>query len=382
MMDDVDSYVFNPLNAFSLIKRLTNDSMLISQKMFSSIDNYAKLSIEQTLPREELSGSVDAIFRLQNTYSLRTEDLVKGIIDGKQYNTVLSAHDLFTIGVELFQSQRSKRSIEFLNAALDKARNGDVEEVKEIEILEQLVEAQVDAGNNYEALKNIEKILKLDTEDSEYFITMSNQLKSIKKDLTINQVKTVEKMLKEDSESELTRKVCSGELKTDISKVSKLSCRFISNSAFSKLARFKLEEAFLDPYIVVYHEVLSDSEIDILKKLANPHLERSEIFGADTLSSNHSSDRISKINWIDDKEHEVVKRISDRVGDMTGLSLVSAEQLQPQQYGLAGFYDAHYDFGDKAAMLEDECFTTYGNRIATVLFYVRKIIYWGMIFKN
>lgn len=55
---------------------------------------------------------------------------------------------------------------------------------------------------------------------------------------------------------------------------------------------------------------------------------------------------------------------------MTGLSIATAEPLQVVNYGIGGHYEPHFDFAldDDHAFKEDGT----GNRIATILFYVRK----------
>jgi prolyl 4-hydroxylase len=55
---------------------------------------------------------------------------------------------------------------------------------------------------------------------------------------------------------------------------------------------------------------------------------------------------------------------------MTGLSMETAEQLQVQNYGIGGHYVPHWDHRLK----DQTSFETDGNRIATMLFYVRVII--------
>lgn len=67
-----------------------------------------------------------------------------------------------------------------------------------------------------------------------------------------------------------------------------------------------------------------------------------------------------------------MENISKRVADMSRLTMGTAEFLQVVNYGLAGYYTLHYDF----ALPGDETFEklNLGNRIATVLFYVKYFI--------
>lgn len=54
---------------------------------------------------------------------------------------------------------------------------------------------------------------------------------------------------------------------------SQLKCRYVNNNnPFLLIAPFKLEEAYLQPRIVIYHDVMSDNEIETIKRLAQPRV--------------------------------------------------------------------------------------------------------------
>lgn len=86
-----------------------------------------------------------------------------------------------------------------------------------------------------------------------------------------------------------------------------------------------------------------------------------------------ASYRISKSGWLSDAEHEVVRTVGVRIEDMTGLTMAAAEELQVVNYGIGGHYEPHYDFAGKE---ETNAFKNlnWGNRIATTLFYVRRML--------
>lgn len=73
--------------------------------------------------------------------------------------------------------------------------------------------------------------------------------------------------------------LCRGEIIMDASAASKLYCRYVdNNNPFLKLARFKLEEVYPNPYIVIYHDVIYDPEIATIKRIAQPRVSfKSEI---------------------------------------------------------------------------------------------------------
>lgn len=48
--------------------------------------------------------------------------------------------------------------------------------------------------------------------------------------------------------------------------------------------------------------------------------------------------------WLRNEEHPVVHKISQRVEDVTGLTVATAEELQVVNYGIGGHYEPHFDF--------------------------------------
>lgn len=63
--------------------------------------------------------------------------------------------------------------------------------------------------------------------------------------------------------------VCRGEVSPSPKELAPLRCRYQShNSKFLKIAPLKLEEISLSPFIVLYHDVIYDKEIDVIKDMA------------------------------------------------------------------------------------------------------------------
>lgn len=112
----------------------------------------------------------------------------------------------------------------------------------------------------------------------------------------------------------------------------KLYCRYVTNNVpFFFLQPLKMEEAYLNPRIEVYHGVLEDDEIETVKKLATPRVH----FGFKTINSsgfavfinfylqfkratvqNHKTGelepanyRISKSAWLKAEEHDHIFKV-------------------------------------------------------------------------
>lgn len=54
--------------------------------------------------------------------------------------------------------------------------------------------------------------------------------------------------------------------------------------------------------------------------------------------------RISKSAWLKENEHKHISNVCQRVADMTGLTVETAEELQVVNYGIGGHYEPHFDF--------------------------------------
>lgn len=81
------------------------------------------------------------------------------------------------------------------------------------------------------------------------------------------------KTWEELSERERYEMLCRGEVSLPIDVQKNLKCRYVERGIpFLKIAPFKEEEAYLDPRIVIYHDVIYDEEIDTIKRMAQPRV--------------------------------------------------------------------------------------------------------------
>lgn len=81
------------------------------------------------------------------------------------------------------------------------------------------------------------------------------------------------KLVSEMTERERYEMLCRGEITMSPSVQKDLRCRYVDRGVpYLKIAPFKEEEAYLDPRIVIYYDVIHDEEIDTIKRLAQPRV--------------------------------------------------------------------------------------------------------------
>jgi len=134
------------------------------------------------------------------------------------------------------------------------------------------------------------------------------------------------------------------------------------------LAPAKVEEYFLSPYIRLYHDIISDNEIEIVKQISTPMLKRAVVNDPATGQLVTASYRVSRSAWLADRFNETVRTLSNRIHAITHLDMEMTEDLQIQNYGIGGQYEPHCDHAR-----EDQVSETFpedeGNRIATLILY-------------
>lgn len=219
-------------------------------------------------------------------------------------------------------------------------KEGDVKSALEMtnELLELIPEHQRAQGNKYYYEKELEKINEksvLRGDDGSSDVPVDKSLEFQHSRLGPYNYDLPERKLYELA--------CRGEVKPDDAFLSKLTCSYVSNNVpFLKLAPLKLEQISHDPYIVVYHDVMYDNEIEIIKRIAKPRFKRATVQNHKTGELEVAHYRISKSAWLKDEEHRVVRSVVQRTADMTGLTMATAEELQVVNYGIGGHYEPHY----------------------------------------
>ncbi|KAL3307763.1 Prolyl 4-hydroxylase, alpha polypeptide [Cichlidogyrus casuarinus] len=165
--------------------------------------------------------------------------------------------------------------------------------------------------------------------------------------------------------------LCRGEDAIPIRADDRLVCNFFVPHPFFRYMPIKQEILFADPKLVMWYDVLTDEEVSEIQQLSKPRLRRATVKNPVTGVLEFADYRISKSSWLPTKLSPLTMRINERIEKMTGLSIRTAEDLQVVNYGLGGHYAPHFDFGRKRE--KDAFEIEYGNRIATLIYYMSEV---------
>ncbi|XP_057378427.2 prolyl 4-hydroxylase subunit alpha-1-like [Daphnia carinata] len=397
---DPTSYLANPLNAYLLVKRLTSDwkkvKNVVSRNVGSDfVKNITQHKNDMRLPSDEdLNGAAVALLRLQDTYQLDTHSLAEGKMLGKKKSRQLTADDCWELGRQSYNNGDHYHTVLWMSEALSKSENESNKTVSRQDILGYLAFSTYKQGNVKEALHLTRELLKivpfhqhalgnvrhyerlLREQESTHEQTAAIDDVTTGKRFNATNLKLAKNLATFGVPSDLWdnyEKLCRGEKIMDPKIEGRLRCRYVTNNVpFFFIQPVKLEEAFLKPLLVIYHDVIFDEEIETVKKIAQPRLKRTTVQNMETGESIPVKYRISKAAFLRDDEHHLISKVSRRVGYITGLDMTTAEELQVCNYGIGGHYVPHFDYAKKGEVHGPRDLE-WGNRIATWLFYMSDV---------
>ncbi|ETN81225.1 oxidoreductase, 2OG-Fe(II) oxygenase family protein [Necator americanus] len=320
-------------------------------------------TIRYRIPRirnVDLTGAAIGLLRLQDTYRLDTRDLAQGRILEVQGNFSLNAGDCFDIAKAAYNEGDHYHVVMWMEEARRRLHHETVKTADLEQVLEYLSYSLYKQGNLKHSLQLVEELFAMNPDHPR----------------AKGNIKWYEDLLKQEGVKTADMRRSLGRIRNDRPD-SVLGNR--ERTIYEALCRSEVpvvEIKRFNPLAVLFKEVMSDEEIEVIEQLSVPKLNRATVHDSATGKLVHATYRISKSAWLKSWEHEVVERINKRIDMMTNLEMETAEELQVQNYGVGGHYDPHFDHARKE---ETESFKTLGtgNRVATVLFYMTEPRYGG-----
>ncbi|KAF4117660.1 hypothetical protein G5714_002213 [Onychostoma macrolepis] len=340
---DPEEIMRDPVTAYKLLRQLRDELINIVkhiQPSFYQCNEYQyELDFLEIPQMEDLNGAALGLIRLQEIYKLYPEDIMKEMS--------LSADEACHVGLVAFNEDKFQHAFFWFQYSLNTLTEYSATNKKDL--LHYLSFSAYRFGSQPVAIYFGQQLLNLDPTNDEVKVQLSlyrrhHLLRTSNPDIFIL-----------NTESSNYETLCRGEIDERTSKRQRaLSCRYSTGGGNPRLmyAPVKEEVEWDEPRIIRYHDIISDREIEILKNISRPLLSRSET------KRGVSKIRTSQSVFLKE-DYPVVARVNQRIANITGLSMKSAEDLQVQNYGIGGRYEPHYDSGD------DE-----NERIATFLIYV------------
>uniref|UniRef100_A0A3B5AQM9 Prolyl 4-hydroxylase subunit alpha-1 n=1 Tax=Stegastes partitus TaxID=144197 RepID=A0A3B5AQM9_9TELE len=363
----------HPVNAFKLMKRLNTEwgnleSLVLSDTTDGFISN---LTIQrQYFPTDEdQTGAAKALLRLQDTYRLDANTISTGNLPGVKHKSHMTVEDCYELGKIAYSDVDYYHTELWMAQALKQLDEGEESTLDKATVLDYLSYAIYQQGEIERALEYTKRLLELDPEHQrakgnlKYFeFQLEKQKKAAdattEKEKEQGKTETTEKKKRQKRSSPKTfslipeRKkyemLCRGEgIRMTPRRQSRLFCRYYDNNHNPQyvLRPVKQQDEWDRPYIVRYIDIISDAEMDRIKQLAKPRLRRATVHDPQTGKLTTAHYRVSKSAWLTGYEDPMIDKINQRIEDLTGLEMDTAEELQVANYGVGGQYEPHFDFG-------------------------------------
>uniref|UniRef100_A0A672YF46 Prolyl 4-hydroxylase, alpha polypeptide III n=1 Tax=Sphaeramia orbicularis TaxID=375764 RepID=A0A672YF46_9TELE len=382
----------NPLVAFTLIKRLhsewlnvvySDEALENTQALRSSYEKE-----EAGLPKlEDLQGAAKGLMRLQDVYALQVASLVRGhfrsVTNGQatdiympDVSVPLSGDDCFLVGKVAYDQEDYYHSVQWLEESVRLFRGSGGEWSPENEgtlkdALDHLAFSHFKTGNVSYALSLSQELLHHDPVNGRVLQNVEKYEKLLMERPHISNRggglrRPASKYLRTRNTYE---RLCQTQGSQPVHfENPRLFCDyFTSGSPGLLLGPVKREVLSLQPYVVLYHDFITDAEAEDIKMLAQPGLRRSVVAAGEKQAT--ADYRISKSAWVKDSAHSVVGKLDQRISLLTGLNVTHpyGEYLQVVNYGIGGHYEPHFDHATSPSSPVFKLKT--GNRVATFMIY-------------
>ncbi|BFF93076.1 prolyl 4-hydroxylase subunit alpha-1 [Drosophila madeirensis] len=362
----------DPLSSFPFMRHMQSDWANILwhlEQQPGEAQATAISLLHSELPTaKDLRETIDGLFRIQLIYNLNGSDMARGILMGVQHNYSLTAFEVHTMAKYLVEAEEYIEARDWISVALDLYQadeaNWDLYELQGLSS-DSLFELHVEVLDNLSADKEMPLALMMEA------VKRHPESHNLKRALTRLEmsVRIGEEPQGQEMEDVFSYfRCCSSECRRG----SRLYCLYNSKAtAFLRLAPLKMELLSLDPYVVLYHDVLSDSEMLALKTLAKGVLVRSVTYNVTKKEISEDPHRTTKGIKLDrkiDLTHSLVSKMEILTEDMTSLDLDSSEPFQVINYGIGGHYVQHADY-----FTENGSDPHLPDRIVTVLFYLSDV---------
>ena len=350
----------------------------------------------------DIEGVTQALSRVMFTYKLDPLDLANGKILGMVTSARLSPVDMFNIALRRNSGQNPLRpglsrefamSIEWAEAALTLVTNTGNKHLED-SIVKFLAQARADHDLYWQPPSTNPGNLP----NEEYFV---RKIMSDDSTASAKQLREEESVLDESLDLDKPgyyireyNSICRGETvrRTNVRPRPNICILTTNNDGYHTLAPFKLEIVSSDPVLYMFHDVLTDTEITLMKSQAGSQLVISAMQDTSVTSgagSKVTNERTQSNAWLWDHMETTMHQLSLKTGRMAKLvaaknvldlipgqtvPVIESEAWQVGIYGPGGHYLPHYDsfeIPDPTSYTDTGLWV--GNRIATIMYYLSDV---------
>jgi prolyl 4-hydroxylase len=129
-------------------------------------------------------------------------------------------------------------------------------------------------------------------------------------------------------------------------------------------------QAMMNPRVVVFGGLLSDSECDGLIEAATPRLARSLTVATKTGGEEVNADRTSNGMFFQRGENDLIRRVEARIARLVNWPEENGEGIQVLHYRPGTQYKPHYDYFDPNEPGTPSILRRGGQRVATLIMYL------------
>uniref|UniRef100_A0A671WSN6 procollagen-proline 4-dioxygenase n=1 Tax=Sparus aurata TaxID=8175 RepID=A0A671WSN6_SPAAU len=357
---DPEGFLGHPVNAFKLMKRLNTEWGELESLVLTDVSDVC--------------------------FDITTILLFIVFCPGSSssHQSVLTVDDCYDLGKVAYSEADYYHTELWMVQALKQLDEGEISAVDAVTILDYLSYSVYQQGDLERSLDFTKRLLELDPTHQrangnlKYF---EYQLAKQEKMGASEEAQTEEAQRKGRPDDYLPERkkyeqLCRGEgLRMTPRRQSRLFCRYYNNNRHPKyvIGPVKQEDEWDQPRIVRYLNIVTDKEMEKVKELAKPRYLTLSVTEPWLRGRTVTQFLLSPLSaWLGAFEHPVVDEINQRIEDLTGLDVTTAEDLQVANYGVGGQYEPHFDFGRKD---EPDAFEELGtgNRIATWLLYMSDV---------
>lgn len=183
-----------------------------------------------------------------------------------QYGAELSAADCFEIGRQSYINKDYYHTLLWMREAGSRFEKENCNTINYTDILEYLAFSTYKQGDLTAALDLTNKLLGI----------IPAHPRALGNKLYYEYILHKVTKKKDDTvfpNTDYYEDLCRGEVSLPDEKIAKLKCRYLTNdNPYLLLAPFKVEEAHLNPDILIFYNVLGNGEIETIKRLAQPRV--------------------------------------------------------------------------------------------------------------